>query len=345
MKPLLKGALLVASTIVLVALLFIWRVNSFLDAPVMIGDDGFILEVEPGTAFGVVSKRLGEQGVLAHPDWLRWYARLTGDAAEIKAGEYRIARGSTPRDILTQLVVGNVRQYAFTIIEGWTFKDLMAALERDPHIKHTVTRQDWPKIAEELGISETHPEGLFLPETYHFTKASRDIDILDQAYRLMQAVLQEEWQNRDASLPLKAPYDALILSSIVEKETALAEERPRISGVFIRRLEKGMRLQTDPTVIYGLGDAFDGNLKRSHLQADTPYNTYRRAGLPPTPIAMAGHAAIRAALHPDPGTELYFVASPRLDGSHQFSTTKEQHDTAVAAYLRGLRAARNTKKQ
>ena len=340
MKPLLKGAVLVASVIVLATFAFMWRVCNFLDAPVTIGADGFILEVEPGAAFGVVSKRLGEQGILAHPDWLRWYARFTGEASDIKAGEYKISPGSTPRNILTQLVIGNVVQYAFTIVEGWTFKDLMVALARDPYIKHTVTRQDWPKIAETLGISEAHPEGLFLPETYHFTKLSRDIDVLGQAYRLLQSVLNEEWQNRDPSLPLKDPYDALILGSIVEKETALAEERSRISGVFIRRLQKGMRLQTDPTVIYGLGDAFDGNLKSSHMKADTPYNTYRRAGLPPTPIALAGHAAIRAAVHPDPGTELYFVASPRLDGSHQFSTTKEEHDAAVAAYW----AARSAKK-
>ncbi len=345
MRSLVKVTGLLILALLLIALIFVWRVNTFLDEPVSIDSQGIVIEIEPGTSFTAVSRQLAAQGVVDHPDWFRWYARLSGKAAAIKAGEYRLTDGATPRTILRQLVIGNVVQYAFTIVEGWNFKDLMAALQRETHIKHTVTRQDWPEIAETLNVSEGHPEGLFLPETYHYTKSTKDIDILGQAYRLLHTVLAEEWETRDDELPLKSPYEALILASIIEKETARTDERATISGVFIRRLVKGMRLQTDPTVIYGVGDAFDGNLKRSHLEADTPYNTYRRDGLPPTPIAMAGKAAIKAALHPAPGAELFFVASAKLDGSHQFSATKEEHDSAVAAYLRALRAARKLRQQ
>jgi UPF0755 protein len=195
-------------------------------------------------------------------------------------------------------------------------------------------------LLEELGAPVTQPEGLFLPETYRFPRNTTDRKLLGQAYALMQEVLDEEWQDRARDAPVKTPYEALILASIVEKETARADERPRIAGVFARRLATGMRLQTDPTVIYGIGPGFDGNLTRNHLQTDTPYNTYRRAGLPPTPIAMPGRAAIHAALHPAEGDELYFVATGLGDGSHAFSATKAEHDAAVAEYLRRLRKKR-----
>jgi len=203
-----------------------------------------------------------------------------------------------------------------------------------------MTDEDWPALLEEFGAPVTHPEGLFLPETYHFPRNTTDRQLLSQAYVLMQDVLEEEWQGRGEEAPVKTPYEALVLASIVEKETARADERPRIAGVFARRLEKGMRLQTDPTVIYGIGPGFDGNLTRKHLQTDTPYNTYRRAGLPPTPIAMPGRAAINAVLHPADGEELYFVATGLDDGSHKFSVTKDEHDAAVAEYLRRLRQKR-----
>lgn len=344
MRLFLKSVAITVGVILVGVILLSWRIDSFLDTAVALGPDGMVLEVESGAAFAVVSQRLGEQGVVSHPDWYRWYARLTGEASAIKAGEYRIKNGATPRSLLKQLVAGSVLQYSFTIVEGWSFKDLMAALERQPLIKHTVTRHDWPQIAMAIEATEEHPEGLFLPETYHYPKLTRDIDILRQAYQLLHAALAEEWLVRDSSLPLKNPYEALILASIVEKETARADERSRISGVFIRRLQNGMRLQTDPTVIYGVGDAFDGNLTRRHLQTDTPYNTYRRNGLPPTPIALAGKAAIRAALHPADGDEVYFVATGLPDGSHKFSATKDEHDAAVAEYLRRLRAARRALK-
>ena len=234
-----------------------------------------------------------------------------------------------------------MRLYSFTIVEGWTFRELLAALAAEPAVLNTVSYEDWPAILESLGAPYDHPEGLFLPETYRFPKNTADVDLLRQAYTLLQTALQEEWAARSDGLPLDTPYDALTLASIIEKETALARERPLIAGVFVRRLQKNMRLQTDPTVIYGVGVEFDGNLTRRHLRTDTPYNTYTRRGLPPTPIALPGRAAIAAALHPTEGETLFFVATGLGDGSHKFSVTKEQHDAAVQEYLARRRAARS----
>jgi UPF0755 protein len=217
---------------------------------------------------------------------------------------------------------------------------LLQALQANEAIAASMTEEDWPALLEEFGAPIMHPEGLFLPETYRFPRNTTDRQLLSQAYTLMQEVLDEEWRARGEDAPVKTPYEALVLASIVEKETARADERPRIAGVFARRLANGMRLQTDPTVIYGIGPGFDGNLTRKHLQTDTPYNTYRRSGLPPTPIAMPGRAAINAALNPAEGEELYFVATGLDDGSHQFSATKAEHDAAVAEYLRRLRKKR-----
>ena len=205
-----------------------------------------------------------------------------------------------------------------------------------------MTDEDWPALLDSLGADVTHPEGMFLPETYRFPRNTSDAVLLGQAYDLMQDVLAEEWQARSSTAPVVSAYEALVLASIVEKETAKADERPRIAGVFSRRLQKRMRLQTDPTVIYGIGPGFNGNLTRKDLRTDTPYNTYTRHGLPPTPIAMPGRAAINAALNPADGTELYFVATGLGDGSHKFSETKAQHDAAVAEYLRRLRQQRRT---
>jgi UPF0755 protein len=217
---------------------------------------------------------------------------------------------------------------------------LLDALHAHDMIEATFTEEDWPALLEELGAGTRHPEGLFLPETYHFPRGTSDRELLKQAYEHMQTALAEEWASRDSGLPITSPYEALILASIVEKETARADERARIAGVFVRRMQKRMRLQTDPTVIYGIGKAFNGNLTRRDLKTDTPYNTYTRHGLPPTPIALPGRDAIHAALHPAAGEELYFVATGLGDGSHAFSVTKEQHDAAVAEYLRRLRSGK-----
>lgn len=330
----------VAVVVLVVAALSV-AVGRFLNAPMEIPEQSVVFEVPHGSAFGTISSRLAERGYIRHPDWLRWYARLTGRAGAVHAGEYVIDAGMTPRQLLQKFVDGGVRLYSFTIIEGWTFRDLLAALRANQAVESVVEYEDWPAILESVGAEADHPEGLFLPETYRFPRGTAGIDLLKQAYGLMQKTLDEEWQARRVNLPLATPYEALILASIVEKETALAAERPRIAGVFVRRLEKNMRLQTDPTVIYGLGLDFDGNLTRKDLETDTPYNTYTRRGLPATPIALPGRAAINAALQPAEGTELYFVATGLGDGSHKFSDTKAEHDIAVREFLKRRREARN----
>lgn len=323
--------------LVLGAALVALAVNRFMDAEMAVPGDSVVFEVPSGAAFARISRDLAERGYIEHPDWFRWYARVTGEAAAVHAGEYLIEDGTTPRQLLRKFVDGDVRLYSFTIVEGWTFRDLIAALRDNDTLEVGIAYEDWPALLESFGAEADHPEGLFLPETYRFPKGATATGILKQAYTLMQETLADEWQSRRENLPLKSPYEALILASIVEKETALASERPRIAGVFVRRLERNMRLQPDPTVIYGLGLDFDGNLTRRHLQTDTPYNTYTRGGLPPTPIALPGRAAINAALQPAPGTALYFVATGLGDGSHKFSDTKDEHDRAVREFLRRRR--------
>ena len=251
-----------------------------------------------------------------------------------------IGPGVTPAELLDTLVRGDVRQYSFTIVEGWTYRELLRAIADHEALEVTTAYEDWPGVLEALEAEFDSPEGLFLPETYRFPRGTTDVDLLKQAYSLMQSALAEEWEGRASGLPLATPYEALTLASIIEKETALASERPLIAGVFVRRLEKRMRLQTDPTVIFGLGESFDGNLTRSHLRTDTPYNTYTRRGLPPGPIALPGRAAINAALNPAPGETLYFVATGLGDGSHKFSVTNAEHEAAVAEYLDRQRSKR-----
>ena len=340
MKKVLVAAIVIFLLAASGAGIGIWRVERFLSAPVAVPDEGLTFMIAPGSPFGAVADELADQGIIDSAGWYRLYARWSGQAEAIQAGEYRINPDATPRSLLEQFTSGDVQLYSFTLVEGWNHRDLLAALQSNEAIVSSMTNEDWPALLEELGATVTHPEGLFLPETYHFARGTTDRAILGQAYALMQEVLAEEWAAKSSSTPVATPYEALILASIVEKETALAGERPRIAGVFTRRLEKRMRLQTDPTVIYGIGPDFDGNLTRTHLRTDTPYNTYTRRGLPPTPIAMAGRAAIHAALHPADGEELFFVATGLGDGSHKFSVTKAEHDAAVAEYLQRLREQR-----
>lgn len=328
---------LAASVIAIAALVFAWQAVRFLETPVSVPEDGMTFEIPPGTPFAAVSRALAEAGVIEHPQLFTWYARLKGEGSSIHAGEYRIAAGVTPPGLLRQFASGNVLLHSFTIVEGWTFRELLDGLARQEAVVQTMTYDEWPALLDSLGSNASRPEGLFLPETYRYPRGTKDVEILRQAYELMQDTLEAEWSDRGDGLPLDTKYDALILASIVEKETARADERARIAGVFIRRLKKGMRLQTDPTVIYGIGESFDGNLTRADLRTDTPYNTYTRSSLPPTPIAMPGRAAIHAALNPAPGEALYFVATGVGDGSHTFSATKDEHDAAVAAYLQRLR--------
>jgi len=313
----------------------------FLNEPVAMTDESLTFEIRPGSSFSTISRDLAEQGILERPQLFNWYARISGKASEARAGEYQIDAGSTPLQILDKIVSGAVRLHSFTIVEGWNFRELVTALSQHPAVVGTITDEDGPAILSEFAAPYGHPEGLFLPETYRFPKGTRDVEVLRQAYDLMQQALAEEWQDRAQGLPIGTPYEALVLASIIEKETARADERPRIAGVFVRRLEQRMRLQTDPTVIYGIGKSFDGNLTRRHLQTDTPYNTYTRGGLPPTPIAMPGRAAINAALRPAQDSALFFVATGLGDGSHKFSDTKEQHDAAVREYLARQKSQRN----
>ncbi len=341
MRPLPKALGVLAVAALLIGAGAFWQVHRFLNATVDVPEEGASFEIAPGTPFARISTRLAEQGIIANPTLMRIYARLTGKAGSVHAGEYLIEPGTTTAGLLEQFTRGDVLLYSFTIVEGWNRWDLLRALHAHPHIDAAMTEEDWPALLEELGAETSHPEGLFLPETYRFPRNTPDRTVLKQAYELTQRVLSEEWPNRAEEAPVSTPYEALILASIVEKETARADERQRIAGVFARRLQKRMRLQTDPTVIYGIGPDFNGNLTRRDLRTDTPYNTYTRSGLPPTPIAMPGRDAIRAALHPAPGNELYFVATGLGDGSHKFSETKAEHDAAVAEYLRQLRRNRS----
>jgi len=330
---------LVGLAILASSLFFGWqlmRYQSFVKFPLEVGDEGVTVLVRPGMSLAAVAQELAQRGLLQDDRLFVWMGRLSGKAADLKAGEYRIEPGTTPQRLLEQLVAGQVVQYNLTLVEGWNFRQVMEAVNASPQLEHTLASTEPAEVMARIGRAGEHPEGRFFPDTYHFPRGMSDIEFLRRAYRAMAERLEREWAGRADGLPLETPYEALILASVVEKETGQAWERPAIAGVFIRRLKKGMLLQTDPTVIYGLGNDFDGNLTRTHLQSDNPYNTYRRRGLPPTPIAMPGGESLHAALHPEEGDALYFVA--KGDGSHYFSATLEEHNRAVVKYqLRGRR--------
>lgn len=305
-------------------------------------DQARIFVIEPGTPVRGIADRLAAEGYIDRPLYFRLLARVTGDARRIQAGEYVIEPDTTPYRLLGKFVRGDVRTYSLTVIEGWTFADMIRAVREHEAIRQTLEDHDPSAIMEALGHPGQHPEGRFFPDTYRFGRGTRDLELLRQAYTRMEQVLAEEWAQRAQDLPLDTPYEALILASIVERETGVPDERARIAGVFVARLEQGMRLQTDPTVIYGLGDEFDGNLRFRHLRRDTPYNTYTRGGLPPTPIALPSRASIHAALHPERRGELYFVSTG--DGRHVFSKTLEEHNKAVIEYQLGGDASRLRKR-
>jgi len=292
--------------------------------------DSTIYRIERGDNLSNFTQQLKISGLVTETWSFQLWARMKGDARRIKAGEYRFAADSSLADALQQLVDGSVVKRSITFIEGWTFYDVRAALQRNPYLTQTLDGTDDARVMHELGRPQEHPEGRFFPDTYVFNGGATDLSILQQAYQRMRRILADEWAERATDVPVKDSYQALILASIIEKETGRAEERARIGGVLCNRLKGNMRLQVDPTVIYGLGREFDGNLTRKHLLADNPYNTYTRAGLPPTPIAMPGIDAIRAALHPESTEALYFVA--RGDGSHEFSKTLRAHQLAVRKY-------------
>lgn len=304
--------------------------KQYVVSPLPIGDQAYRHVIIPGTSLKRFTADLHQAGILTHPFYFGLMARLAGDSQAIKAGEYLFDPGLTPRQLLEKVVSGAVIQHTFTVVEGWTFSQLLEALRNDNVIVHTLDGLSAEQIMERLGYPDQQAEGRFMPDTYHFPRGTTDLAFLRRAYQTMMTRLQDEWEQRDVGLPYQTPYDALIMASIIEKETALPEERSEIAGVFVRRLERKMRLQTDPTVIYGLGEQFDGNLKRKDLVMDSPYNTYMHAGLPPTPIALPGLASLHAALHPAPGDAVYFVA--RGDGSHEFSASLEAHNKAVRRY-------------
>ena len=304
---------------------------AFSERPLELPADGAVVEVTRGQTVRSIARRLESEGYLDRPaPYLELLARWEGSATRIKAGEYRLVSGMTPEALLALLVSGRVIQYSLTVVEGWTFRDLMMTVRTNPVLEQTLSGLDGEQVMERLGRPGQHPEGRFLPDTYQFPRGTTDQAFLRRAMMSMDQALAEEWEQRQADLPLTTPEEALVLASIVEKETAVPEERARIAGVFIRRLRIAMRLQTDPTVIYGLGSDFDGNLRRRDLRQDGPYNTYTRSGLPPTPIALPGRVSLHASLHPADGDELYFVA--KGDGSHHFSSSLREHNAAVRRY-------------
>lgn len=308
----------------------------FADSPLAGTGPDVAIVIPPGTSFAGIVARLTEAGhtSASRHQWL-WLASRMDVATRLRAGEYSLEAGSTPRELLARMARGEVLQHAFTIIEGWTFRDLRAALGRDPVLVATIEGLSEADVMAALDLAPLAAEGRFLPETYLFTRGSSDIDLLRRANRALERALDRAWNSRADNLPLTDREELLVLASIVEKETGRAGERAEVAGVFTRRLRIGMRLQTDPTVIYGIGPSFDGNLTRKHLQTDTPWNTYTRSGLPPTPIALPGIAALDAAANPRETNALYFVS--RGDGSHQFSATLAEHNAAVRRWQLGQR--------
>jgi UPF0755 protein len=305
---------------------FYWWVVS----PLVLDSERVDFQVAPGQSLRAAAREVAAAGVAIDP----WLLVILGKAlrveTSIKAGSYEISRGVSPFDLLSKLTRGDVTQTEIAFIEGWTFRQMRERIDAHPDLRHDSTGLPDTEIMRLIGAPEGAAEGLFFPDTYLFAKQGRDLDVLLRAYRTMQRHLAREWESRAAGLPYASAYQALIMASIVEKETGRDQDRPLVAAVFVNRLRQGMLLQTDPTVIYGLGEKFDGNLRRRDLQGDTPYNTYTRTGLPPTPIAMPGLASLQAALHPPASQAIYFVA--RGDGSSQFSRTLDEHNQAVNRY-------------
>ncbi len=323
------GSLTVGGLLLLILAggLGVWlQTDRLLDLPA----DEVVFEVSPGAGLSVVAADMEQRGWIPSSVWLRIYGRFTSARGHIKAGEYLVKTGMTAQSLLQSMRNGEVIQHRVTIIEGWTFARILQALAEEERLQHTLASLPVETVLERLHIKAQHPEGYFFPDTYQFVKGTTDISILQQSYERMSSVLDQEWRHHDPGLPYQSAYDALILASIVEKETGLEADRSKIAAVFLRRLNENMRLQSDPTVIYGMGADYSGNLSRRDLQSSTPYNTYVNKGLPPTPICSPGLASIRAALFPASISSLYFVS--KGDGSSEFSDTLEEHNRAVRQY-------------
>ena len=335
----IRKLLLLALALGLVAVLgfgvLAWKQHAALEQRLAINAEQ-MLDVRPGDTPSGLFQRLQAEGVVDDAFWLRLYWRLSLSGQTLHSGEYRMLPEMTARDLIALWKKGEVVQYSLTLVEGWNFRQLRTALAAQPKLEQTLPDLADAEIMERLGKPGVHPEGRFFPDTYRFTRGVSDFELLQRALARLDSVLAEEWEQRTDGLPYKNAEEALVMASIIEKETGVPHERGEIAGVFVRRLERGMLLQTDPTVIYGMGESYNGRITRNDLRTPTPYNTYTNAGLPPTPIAMVGREAIHAALHPADGTSLYFVA--RGDGSHVFSDTLNQHNRAVREYQLKRRA-------
>lgn len=325
-RRLLQLALLVVAC---AAAAFGWLAY-YANSPVKPAQTPLQFSLSAGSSLRSAAQQMTAAGLLDEPGPFVVLARLLGQAGNIKAGNYEVEGPTTPLGLLRKITEGDYTQDVITFVEGWTFRQMRKALSEHPAIRHDTRDMSDADILLRLGVAEPSPEGWFFPDTYHFSRGGGDLAILRRAHRLMRAHLVEQWEKRAPNLPLATPYEALALASIVEKETGHVAERRLVAAVFVNRLRIGMKLQTDPTVIYGLGEAFDGNLRKRDLLTDTLYNTYIREGLPPTPIAMPGLASLRAALNPAPSDMLYFVA--KGDGTSHFSRTLAEHDRAVTKY-------------
>lgn len=315
--------------------LWVWQGLQTLEQPVTL-DEPVLFTVPSGSGYGQVARKLEAEGLTGDSLWLRVHGRLYPEQTRLKAGEYEFTPGMSALEMTSMMVAGATKQWHIQFIEGWTFRDMRQALAASERLEKRTT--DWTdaQIMEAMGAEGEHPEGRFFPDTYLFTSTDSDLDLLRRAFERMEGVLANEWEARADNVPYDSPYEALIMASIVERETGAVHEREEVAGVFVRRLEKGMRLQTDPTVIYGMGDKYQGRITRRDLQTRTDYNTYRIDGLPPTPIALPGQEAIHAALNPADGDALYFVA--RGDGTHKFSRTLQEHQKAVREFQLNRRA-------
>ncbi len=333
MQKLLPRLIVAAGLLLAIFAYMASNILHFMHEPVHF-DEAVSIDFKPGSSIRTLSKQLQGHQLLQHPDYFLIWGRLSGNATRLQAGEYVFTPGQSLAELIDDMVTGRVIQYSLTLVEGWTFRDFLKALSAHEAVDHTLKDVAYDDTMTVLGYPEQHPEGRFYPDTYFIHKNTRDTELLKRAYQQMEMHLNRLWSERDDDLPYETPYEALIMASIVEKESAVAEERPVIAGVFTNRLRKGMRLQTDPTVIYGLGEAYDGDIRFRDLRTDTPYNTYTRKGLPPTPIAMPGVGALKAVMHPADTDYLYFVATGDGSGQHVFSSTLEQHEKAVDKYQR-----------
>lgn len=320
--------LLVLITLLTTSVLLTWSWTQFIKTPLT--QTPVIFIVPQGSSIKSVSNKLHSMEVLDHPNYFIFLAFLKGVTKHIKAGEYQIDAGGKPSQLLLKLAKGKVVLHPFTIVEGWTLKQVLASANNNRFLHHTLNENNIDAFSTKLGCLNKNLEGYLYPDTYLFARNVKDTVIIGKAYALMQKKLSQAWANRDTSLPYKTPYEALIVASLIEKETARADERKKISGVILRRIENGMLLQIDASVIYGLGKIYQGKLTKSDLKVDTPFNNYLHKGLPPSPIAMPSYPSILAALHPEHGTELYYVA--RGDGSHEFTNSLENHRKAIQKY-------------